>query len=98
MIAMAIICCVGILIVAGIIVGQISAFGIVFLVVALPLFAYVSGWKIEAFGNTFRVGEIVVLLTGGFVTPMGRPVGETEALQRLADCEARILKLREVRP
>jgi len=98
MIAIAIICSIGILILAGISAGQVSASGIVFLVVALPLFAYISSRKMRAFGNTFGVGEILGLLGGGFVAPMGRPVGETEALQRLADCEARILKLREVRP
>jgi hypothetical protein len=91
-IAVAIICGIGVSIVAGIFAGQISASGVLFLVVGLPLLAYILARKITVFGITFRVGDT---LTGW---PTGQPAGEPQARQRLADCEARIMKLKEGRP
>jgi hypothetical protein len=90
--AIAIICGIGVSIVAGIFAGQISASGFLFLVVGLPLLAYILTRKITVFSITFRVGDI---LTG---SPTEQPAGEPETRQRLADCEARIVKLKEGRP
>jgi hypothetical protein len=75
--AIAITCGIGILIVAGISAGQISAWGLLFLVVGLSLLAYIS-------------------FEGVRLTDT--PAGEPETHQRLADCEARIKKLKEGRP
>ena len=86
------ICCIGALIVAGIFAGQIALSGLVFLVVFLGLAAYILTRKIALFGITFRVGEV---LTGW---PTRLPAGEPQTRQRLADCEARIMKLKEGRP
>jgi hypothetical protein len=83
---------------AGIFAGQISASGILFLVVGLSLLAYISTRRITVFGAPFFVGEILALFGGAVATSLGRlPAGEPEALQRLADCEARIAKLKEGR-
>jgi hypothetical protein len=96
-VAIAIICGIGVSIVAGILAGQISASGVLFLVVGLPLLAYISTRRITMFGTRLFVGEILALF-GGIAAPIERPAGELEAHQRLADCEARILKLKEGRP
>jgi hypothetical protein len=84
----AIICGIGVSIVAGIFAGQISASTFLFLVVGLPLFAYILTRKIAIFGITFRVGDTLT----GWSTE--QPAGEPEARQRLADCEAQIAKLK----
>ena len=89
-------CCLGVTILAGIFAGQISASAILFLVVALPLLAYIFSRKITALGNTVLVGEIFALFAG-VITPVGQPAGEPQVRQRLADCEARIMKLKEDR-
>jgi hypothetical protein len=86
--ATAISCGIGIWIVAEVLAGQISAPAFLILVVALPLLAYILSRKLAVFGITFRRGDAVTT---------GRPAGEAEARQRLADCEARILKLKEGR-
>jgi hypothetical protein len=99
-VAIAIICGIGISIVAGLLAGQISPSGFLFLVVGLPLLAYILTRNVMVFGMTFSalqsftlsLGEQPVLALGG------RPAGETEVRQRLADCEARIMKLKEGRP
>jgi hypothetical protein len=101
-VAIAIICGIGALIVAGVLAGQISASGFVFLVlflvVGLPLLAYISTRRITVFGAPLFVGEILALFGGIVTAPKGRPAGEPETHQRLADCEARIVKLKEGRP
>jgi hypothetical protein len=92
------ICAIGVLILAGIFAGQISPWGVIFLVVGLPALAYISTRKIALFGVTFHVGEVLVVLLSSPehpVSPARQPAGEPQALQRLADCEARIMKLRE---
>jgi hypothetical protein len=91
-IVVAIVCGIGVSIIAGVFAGQISAAGLVFLVVSLALLAYISTRRITVFGITFLVADP---LTGW---PSGRPAGEIEVRQRLADCEARIVKLKEGRP
>ena len=90
-VASAIVSGIGVLIVAGIFAGQTSASGVLFLVVGLPLLAYILTRKITVFGVTFRVGEALTM------SQTRQPAGEPEALQRLADCEARIMKLKEGR-
>ena len=89
-VAIAVICGIGVSIVAGVIAGQISASAILFLVVGLPLLAYILTRKIAVFGTSLFMGEILALFLGG----SGRPAGESEACQRLADCEARIMELK----
>jgi hypothetical protein len=92
-VATAIICGIGVMIVAGIVAGQISASGFLLLIVGLPLLAYILLREITMFGLTFHVIQLVTLAPEG-----GRPSGESEARQRLADCDARIMKLKEGRP
>jgi membrane-associated HD superfamily phosphohydrolase len=94
-VAIAIIFVVAALIVAGILAGQISASGLLFSVVGLALLAYILTRRITVFGSSFFSGEILLPLGDGIVA---RPPGEREAHQRLADCEARIMKLKEARP
>jgi hypothetical protein len=96
-VAIAIICGIGVSIVAGIFAGQIYASGVLFLVVGFLLLAYISTRKIMVFGTTLFVGEMLALLGGGSTASVRRPAGELEAHQRLADCEARIMKLKEGR-
>jgi hypothetical protein len=94
-VAIAIIFVIAALIMAGILAGQISASGLVFLVVAFALLAYILTRRITVFGSSFFAGEIVVPFGDGIVV---RAPGEREAYQRLAECEARIMKLKESRP
>jgi hypothetical protein len=99
-VAIVIICGIGVSIVAGAFAGQVSTSAIlfpIFLVVGLLALAYISTRKITIFGTILLVGDILSLF-GGVATPVGRPAGEPEAHQRLADCEARIIKLKEGRP
>ena len=86
----AIVCGIGILMVAGSFAGQIPASSLLFVVVGLPLLAYIFARKVTVFGITFRAGELLSLSSEQIA-------GEPEALQRLADCEARIAKLKEGR-
>jgi uncharacterized membrane protein YphA (DoxX/SURF4 family) len=97
-VAIAIICGIGISIVAGVLAGQISVPGVLFLVVGLALLAYISTRRITVFGTPFFVGDILALFGSTVAAPIARPGGEHEAHQRLTDCEARIVKLREGRP
>ena len=46
---------------------------------------------ITLFGMTFCITDFLDAL---FLVPSGPPAGETEVVQRLADCEARIVKLK----
>jgi hypothetical protein len=87
-VAVAGICGIGFTILAGAFAGQISASSLLFLVVGLPLLAYILTRKTTVFGLTFHVFQIVTLAPGG------PPAGEPEARQRLADCEARIMELK----
>src|SRR5258708_266876 len=89
--AIAIICGIGTLIVAGLFSVQIALSDLIFSVVFLGLAAYILTRKIAVFGITFWVAEILTL------SPAWRPAGEPDARQHLADCEARIMKLKEGR-
>ena len=46
---------------------------------------------IVLFGFRFYLTDLIGAL---FLSPIGPPAGEPEALQRLADCEAQIVKLK----
>jgi hypothetical protein len=96
-VAIAMICGIGVSIVAGILAGQISVSGFFFLVVGLLLLAYISTRRVTVFGTPFFVGEILALFGGSVAAPKGRPAGEPEVRQHLADCEARIMKLKQGR-
>jgi hypothetical protein len=91
-VAVAGICGIGFTILAGVFAGQISASSLLFLVVGLPLLAYILTRRITVFGTSLFMGEILALFLGGFVT-----AGESQARQRLADCEARIMELKDGR-
>ena len=88
-------CGIGILIVAGILTGQIPVLAVLFAVVSLPPLAYILSRTLTVLGATFQVEDVVGAL---MLSPTGRPAGERETHQRLADCEARITKLKEGRP
>jgi hypothetical protein len=88
-------CGIGILIVAGLLAGQIPVLAVLFAVVSLPLMAYIMTRKLRVFGTTFQGEDVIGAL---MLIPPGRPTGERETHQRLADCEARITKLKEGRP
>jgi hypothetical protein len=87
-VAAAVICGIGVSIVAGVFARQIAAI-FIFLLVGLPLLAYI---KVKVFGIRISLLEIMTL------TPPSESAGEPETRQRLADCEARIMKLKEGRP
>ncbi|MBR1267913.1 hypothetical protein JQ629_10390 [Bradyrhizobium sp. AUGA SZCCT0222] len=86
----AIVCGIAILIVAGFFAGQVPASTVLFVVVGLPLLAYIFSRRVTLFGITFRAGEVLALSSEQIA-------GEPETLKRLADCEARIAKLKEGR-
>jgi hypothetical protein len=48
---------------------------------------------VTLFGLKFCVTDVIDAL---WLVPSGPPAGETEVVQRLADCEARIVKLKAV--
>ena len=87
------ICGIVVTILAGVLAGLISASAILFLVVVVPLLAYILTRKITAFGTNLTLGEILPLFVG-VVSPVGQPAGESQARQHLADCEARIMELK----
>jgi hypothetical protein len=91
LVAVAILCGIGVSILAGVLAGQIDPLVLIFLVVGLPLLAYILSREITVFGLTFHVFQIV------FLAPGGPPAGDSETRQRLAACEARIMKLKEGR-
>jgi hypothetical protein len=92
-VAVAILFVIAALMVAG--TGQISASSVVFSVVGLALLAYILARKMTMFDSAFFAGEIVIPFGDGNVV---RRPGEAEAHQRLAECEARIMKLKEGHP
>jgi hypothetical protein len=91
----AVICGIVIAIMLGLSDDQIDFSYLIFwavLPVLLISAAYFLARGITVFGITIRLEDVIAAL---FLSPRGGPpVGETEALQRLADCEARIMKLK----
>ena len=51
----------------------------------------VKRWSV--FGFEFSLADIIAALS---MSPSGRPAGEPQAVQRLAECEARIVKLKAI--
>jgi len=74
--------------------GQIDPLLVIFLVVFLVLTAYISTRKINAFGTSVRVFDLLSYLA---LTASPTP-GAGELRDRLSNCEARIMQLRERRP
>ena len=75
--------------IAAVFADQLSPWGLIALLAGLTLLAYISSRRVTLFGVTFFVGEVF----SGY--PVGQPVGENEARERLAKCEAEIVKLRK---
>jgi hypothetical protein len=74
--------------------GQIDPKLVIFLIVFLPLTAYISTRKINAFGTSVRVFDLLSYLA---LTASPTP-GADELRQRLLNCESKIMQLRERRP
>jgi hypothetical protein len=74
--------------------GQIDPSLVIFLVVFLSLTAYISTRKINAFGRSMRVFD---LLSHLILIANPKP-GAPELRDRLSNCEARIRQLEEGRP
>src|ERR1700739_1682718 len=74
--------------------GQIDPLLVIFLVVFLVLTAYISTRKINAFGTSVRVFDLL-----SYLALIASPApGAGELRGRLSNCEARIMQLRERRP
>src|SRR6266571_2151417 len=58
LVAVAILCGIGVSILAGVLAGQIDPLVLIFLVVGLPLLAYILSREITVFGLTFHVFQI----------------------------------------
>ena len=74
--------------------GQIDPSLVIFSVVFLVLTAYISTRKINAFGTSIRVFDLLSFLT---LTTLPGPRAP-ELRQRLSSCESRIMELKERRP
>jgi len=70
----------------------------------LSAIAYYQSPHYQGIAGGRRIGPIVVfgfkfyltdLIGALLMSPTGPPAGEPDALQRLADCEARIVKLKQ---
>jgi len=73
--------------IAGIVAGQVSPWGLLGLLIALPVLICIS--SLTSF-SIYDLGDLLILIPD----LMWRPIGENEARQRLAECEALIAKLR----
>ena len=71
--------------------GQIDPALVIFAVVFLTLTAYISTRKINAFGTSMRVFDLLSFLT---LTTLPGP-GAGELRQRLSNCEIRITELKQ---
>jgi hypothetical protein len=87
-------CGVAALVAVWMLAGQIDPLQVIFLVVFLVLTAYISTRKINAFGTSVRVFDLLSYLA---LTASPTP-GAGELRDRLSNCEARIMQLRERRP
>lgn len=88
-------CGIGVLIAAGVLAGQIDLSFVVLSIVFLALAAYILTGKMNVFGSSIRVGDIFGILA---LSPELSTPGESQIRQRLADCEVRIMQLKEGRP
>jgi hypothetical protein len=89
-----VLCVMAIWVAAEMLAGQIDPILVIFLVVFLSLTAYISTRKINAFGTSMRVFDLLSYLA---LTTSKTP-GEPELRQRLLNCESKIMQLRERRP
>jgi hypothetical protein len=87
-------CVVAVLVAVGMLAGQIDPSPVIFAIVFLVLTAYISTRKINAFGTSMRVFDLLSYLT---LTTLPGPRAP-ELRQRLSNCESRIMELRERRP
>lgn len=87
-------CGVAALVAVWMLAGQIDPLLVIFLVVFLVLTAYISTRKINAFGTSVGVFDLLSYLA---LTASPTP-GAGELRQRLLNCESRIMELRERRP
>ena len=86
-------CGVAALVAAWMLAGQIDPRLVIFLVVFLSLTAYISTRKINAFGTSVRIFDLLSYLA---LTASPTP-GAGELRDRLSNCEARIMQLKEGR-
>jgi hypothetical protein len=82
---------IGIALLAGLMAGQIALSGIFWSIGIIGLSVFVGTRKIRLFGARFYVWEFIM------ETAVLPPVGERQPRELLADCEARIAKLKESR-
>jgi hypothetical protein len=87
-------CGVAVLVAIWMLAGEIDPLLVIFLVVFLSLTAYISTRKINAFGASVRIFDLLSYLA---LTASPTP-GAGELRDRLSNCEARIMQLRERRP
>jgi hypothetical protein len=74
--------------------GQIDPSLVIFLIVFLGLTAYISTRKINAFGTSMRIFDLL-----SYLVLIANPTpGAPELRDRLSNCEARIMQLKERRP
>src|SRR5215813_373313 len=85
---------IAVLVGAGMLAGQIDPLLVIFAVVFLSLTAYISTRKINAFGKSMRVFDLLSFVT---LTMLPGPRAP-ELRQRLSNCESRIMELKERRP
>ena len=79
---------------AGMLAGEIDPALVIFLVVFLSLTAYISTRKINAFGTSMRIFDLL-----SYLALIASPTpGEGELRQRLLNCESKIMQLKERRP
>jgi hypothetical protein len=74
--------------------GEVDPLLVIFLVVFLSLTAYISTRKINAFGTSVRIFDLLSYLA---LTASPTP-GADELRDRLSNCERKIMQLRERRP
>ena len=86
-------CVIGVFVAAGMLAGEIDPSLVIFSVVFLVLTAYISTRKINAFGTSIRVFDLLSFLT---LTTLPGPRAP-ELRQRLSSCESRIMELKERR-
>jgi hypothetical protein len=86
-------CGVAALVAVWMLAGEIDPWLVIFLVVFLVLTAYISTRKITAFGTSVRIFDLLSYLA---LTASPTP-GAGELRDRLSNCEARIMQLKEGR-
>ena len=87
-------CVIAVWVAVGMLAGEIDPSLVIFSVVFLGLTAYISTRKINAFGTSMRIFDLLSHLA---LTASPTP-GADELRDRLLNCEARIMQLRERRP